>query len=58
MKLVRCLLDCIMHSDDTQVIHNLARLVRSLHLDLVHNTRLDHVNSPLRMCSRDRSRRT
>ena len=47
-----------MHSDDTQVIHNLAHLVRNLHLDLVHNTPLDHMNSLLRMCSRDLSRRT
>ena len=49
-----------MHSDDTLAIHNLAHLVRNprLDLDLVHNTRLDRMNSLLRMYSLDRNRRT
>jgi hypothetical protein len=49
-----------MRNDDMQAFRNLAHLVHNprLDLDLVHNTRLDRMNSLLRMYSLDRSRRT
>jgi hypothetical protein len=50
-----------MHNDDMQVIRNHAHLVHNPHLDLVrlvHNTLRDRMSNPLRMYSRDRSRRT
>ena len=49
-----------MRSDDMQAFRNLARLVHNPRRDphLVHNTRRDRMSSLMRMCSRDRSRRT
>ena len=50
-------LDYIMHSDDMQVIRNLARLAHNPRRDLVY-TRRDHMMHRWCMYSRDRSRRT
>ena len=50
-----------MRSDDMQAFRNLARLVhnpRRDHVYQMHNTRRDRMSSLMRMCSRDRSRRT
>ena len=47
----------IMHNDDMQVIHNLARLVHNPLRDHMY-TRRDHVYSHCYTYSRDRNRRT
>ncbi len=52
-----CVLDYIMHNDDTQAIRNRVRLVHNPRRDPVYNTRRDPHNR-LCMYSRDRSRRT
>jgi hypothetical protein len=51
-----CVLDYIMHNDDTQARYSLANHVhnpRRAPVHLVHNTLRDRMNSLMRMYSRD-----
>ena len=55
---MRCELDSIMRNGDMQDLDSLAHHVHNPHRDLMHNAHPRRDRNHLRMCSRDRSRRT